>query len=141
MAGLTVLGSCGAWPEAGRACARFLLAHNGYRVLLDLGYGTLPHLLTHLPDADVDAVIVTHAHPDHCVDVSALGRVRQYTAGDAPRLPLYCAPGVLDVLVALEPRPHPATIFDIHDLAGAHDLGPFRLETFELRSWERTPTC
>ncbi|MCU1683550.1 MAG: beta-lactamase domain protein [Amycolatopsis sp.] len=118
-----------------------MLAHNGYRVLLDLGYGTLPHLLTHLPDADVDAVIVTHAHPDHCVDVSALGRVRQYTAGDAPRLPLYCAPGVLDVLVALEPRPHPATIFDIHDLAGAHDLGPFRLETFELRSWERTPTC
>lgn len=132
MVDLTVLGSCGAWPEAGRACAGYLLTHNGYRVLLDLGYGTLPRLLTHLPGADVDAVVVTHAHPDHCVDVSALGRVRHYTAGDAPRLPLYCAPGVLNVLAALEPRPAPTTIFDIRDLADAHELGPFRLETFEL---------
>ena len=42
---LTVLGGCGAWPEPGRACSGFLLEHDGFRVVLDLGYGTLPRLL------------------------------------------------------------------------------------------------
>jgi len=43
---LVVLGSCGAWPEAGRACSGYVLEHAGTRVVLDLGYGTLPRLLT-----------------------------------------------------------------------------------------------
>jgi ribonuclease BN (tRNA processing enzyme) len=129
---LTVLGSCGAWPEPGRACAGYLLSHNGYRVLMDLGYGALPRLLAHCPDGEVDAVIVTHSHPDHCVDVSGLARVRYYAAGDTPKLPMYCAPGVLHVLETLEPRPHPSTLFDVHDLNGTHRLGPFQLETHQL---------
>jgi ribonuclease BN (tRNA processing enzyme) len=129
MRSLTVLGSCGAWPEAGRACAGFLLEYDGFKVVLDLGYATLPRLLEHCPDGEVDAVVVTHQHPDHCVDVSALARVRHYQAPDAEPIPLYCPPGVLDVLRALEPRPDPATVFAVHDLAGAREIGPFQLET------------
>jgi ribonuclease BN (tRNA processing enzyme) len=126
------LGSCGAWPEAGRACAGFLLEYDGFRVVLDLGYAALPQLLKHCPEGDVDAVIVTHQHPDHCVDVSALARVRYYLAPAAAPIPLYCPPGVLDVLRALEPRPDPATVFDVHDLASTHEIGPFQLESVLL---------
>ena len=129
MRSLTVLGSCGAWPEPGRACAGFLLEYDGYKVVLDLGYAALPQLLKHCPQGEVDAVIVTHQHPDHCVDVSALARVRYYEAPDAAPIPLYCPPGVLDVLRALEPRPDPATVFDVRDLGEAREIGPFRLET------------
>jgi ribonuclease BN (tRNA processing enzyme) len=132
MSELTVLGSCGAWPEPGRACAGYLLSHNGFRVVLDLGYASLPRLLEHCPDGGVDAVIVTHSHPDHCVDVSGLARVRHYTGGEAPKMPLYCASGVLDVLAKLEPRPRPSTVFDVHDLDGTYRLGPFELETHQL---------
>ncbi|HEY3004441.1 MAG TPA: MBL fold metallo-hydrolase [Kribbellaceae bacterium] len=89
---LTVLGSCGAWPEAGRACSGFLLEYDGFRVLLDLGYAALPRLLEVCPDGAVDAVLVTHRHPDHCVDVSGLGRVVQDLAPHAVPLPLYAAP-------------------------------------------------
>ena len=102
MRSLTVLGSCGAWPEPGRACAGFLLEYDGHQVVLDLGYAALPHLLKHCPDGAVDAVIVTHQHPDHCVDVSALARVRYYQVPDASPNPLFCPPGVVDVLRALE---------------------------------------
>lgn len=129
---LTVLGSCGAWPEPGRACAGFLLEYDGFKVVLDLGYAALPQLLRYLPTGEVDAVVVTHQHPDHCVDVSALARVRQDEARGAPPIPLYCPPGVLDVLRAIEPRPDPATVFDVHDLATAEEIGPFRLETVLL---------
>jgi ribonuclease BN (tRNA processing enzyme) len=129
---LTVLGSCGAWPEAGRACAGFLLEYDGFKVVLDLGYAALPQLLRQLPTGEVDAVVVTHQHPDHCVDVSALARVRYYEAPDAAPIPLYSPPGVVDVLRALEPNPDPATVFDVHDLAGTKEIGPFALETVLL---------
>jgi ribonuclease BN (tRNA processing enzyme) len=131
MRSLTVLGSCGAWPEPGRACAGFLLEYDGYKVVLDLGYAALPQLLKYCPDGAVDALIVTHQHPDHCVDVSALARVRYYQAPDASPIPLYCPPGVVDVLRALEPRPDPATVFDVQDLAPAQ-VGPFELDTVLL---------
>ena len=132
MRSLTVLGSCGAWPEAGRACAGFLLEYDGFKVVLDLGYAALPQLLRQVPTGEVDAVVVTHQHPDHCVDVSALARVRYYEAPDAAPIPLYSPPGVVDVLRALEPNPDPATVFDVHDLAGTKEIGPFALETVLL---------
>ncbi|TDU84413.1 ribonuclease BN (tRNA processing enzyme) [Kribbella voronezhensis] len=132
MRSLTVLGSCGAWPEPGRACAGFLLEYDGFRLVLDLGYAALPQLLKYCPDGEVDAVVVTHQHPDHCVDVSALARVRYYSAPEEAAIPLYCPPGVLDVLRALEPRPDPATVFDVHDLATTEEIGPFRLESVLL---------
>ncbi|OXM73858.1 MULTISPECIES: MBL fold metallo-hydrolase [Amycolatopsis] len=132
MSALTVLGSCGAWPEPGRACAGFVLSHQGFRIVLDLGYGTIGPLLGHFPRGDVDAVVVTHRHPDHCVDVSALARVRHYEAAGEPKIPLYCEPGVLDVLRALEPRPDPATVFHVHDLGRPARIGPFSLTPFPL---------
>ena len=136
VSGLTVLGSCGAWPEPGRACAGFLLAHNGFRVVLDLGYGAASRLFTHCPDRLPDAVVVTHEHPDHCADVSALGRAWHYTVqAGAPtpaRLPLFCTAGTVLRLAAMEPRPDPSELFDVHDLGIPADLGPFRLTTYPL---------
>src|SRR5438445_10096630 len=40
-----VLGSCGAWPAAGQACAGHLVEHDGFQLVVDLGYATLPRLL------------------------------------------------------------------------------------------------
>ncbi|TDD23047.1 MBL fold metallo-hydrolase [Kribbella turkmenica] len=139
MRSLTVLGSCGAWPEPGRACAGFLLEYDGFTVVLDLGYAALPQLLRHRPGGDVDAVVVTHQHPDHCVDVSALARVRHYAARDAAPIPLHCPPGVVDVLRALEPTPDPATVFDVHDLTTTKEIGPFTLETVLLPHYVTNP--
>lgn len=72
---LTVLGSCGGFPEPGRACNGFLLEVENCAVLLDLGYGALRHLLTARRAGDVDAIVVTHEHPDHRVDLHALARI------------------------------------------------------------------
>lgn len=131
---LTVLGSCGAWPEPGRACSGFVLDHDGFRVVVDLGYGTLPRLLAHRDDpfADgVDAVVITHRHPDHCVDLHGLFRARAMGDGDKTAVPVYAAEGVRDVMAGLEEEHDRADIdevFDWHPLPGGpYDLGPFRL--------------
>lgn len=135
---LTVLGSCGAWPEPGRACSGFLVEHEGFRVALDLGYGTLPRLLTLLQSttaAGLDAVVVTHDHPDHVVDLHGLLRARLYDGQRLPRISLHAPEAVLDRLAGLEDGERSLTerVFDWLPLpTGAHDVGPFRLESWSL---------
>jgi len=129
---LTVLGGSGAYPEPGQACSGFLIDWDGFRVVLDLGYATLPRLLDHVPDADLDAVVITHEHPDHCIDLHGLFRIRRYGGPTAQRLPLYCPAGVLARLEGLEPDVELQSAFDVHELPGSYQLGPFALSCMEL---------
>lgn len=129
---LTVLGGCGAYPEPGRACSGFLVDWDGFRLVLDLGYATLPRLLAHCPDGAVDAVVVTHEHPDHCVDLHGLFRLLHYGRPGAGRVPLYCPPGVLDRLAGLEPDVDLRAVFDVRELPGDHRVGPFALSGVAL---------
>jgi ribonuclease BN (tRNA processing enzyme) len=124
---VTVLGSCAAWPEPGRACSGYLVEHEGFRIVLDLGFATLPRLLQHCPNGTVDAVVVTHRHSDHCVDLNGLLRVRHYGERTLPRIPLLCPPDVAALVDQLEPTPRLAELFDIHELPGSHRVGPFRV--------------
>src|SRR5215475_8800681 len=100
---LTVIGGCGAWPDAGQACSGYLVEHDGFRLLLDPGYAVLPRLLE-LVDADqIDAVFVSHRHPDHCADLNPLLRAR--TLRDTPPaapLAVYALPGAVDAVLALD---------------------------------------
>lgn len=129
---LTVLGSSGAYPEPGRACSGFAVDWDGYRLVLDLGYATLPRLLQHWPDGAVDAVVITHEHPDHCLDLHALFRTRYYGGAATQRIPLFCPPGVLDRLAGLEPDVDLKSVFDHRELPGHHSVGPFDLTGFAL---------
>lgn len=102
-----VMGSCGAWPEPGRACSGFVLEHNGFQVVLDLGYGTLPRLLDLVESVagdGIDAVVITHRHPDHMIDLHGLFRARWFGRRGAPAIPLYAPPGVLELVASLEER-------------------------------------
>ncbi len=132
---LVVLGGCGAWPEPGRACSGFLLEHAGFRVALDLGYGTLSRLLALLGSttaAGLDAVVVTHDHPDHVVDLHGLFRARLYDGQQLPRISLYAPEAVVERIADLEDCERPVTerVFAWQPLpAGAYDAGPFRLES------------
>jgi ribonuclease BN (tRNA processing enzyme) len=135
---LVVLGSCGAWPEPGGACSGYVLEHRGYRVLLDLGYDTLSRLLQLLDSTagdGLDAVVVSHHHADHMVDLHGLFRARWFGHRGAPPLPLYATPKVFETLVALEDGDDTELrqVFDAHPLpAGAYQLGPFQLTSLSL---------
>lgn len=66
---LTVLGCCGSYPGPGRACSGYLVRGAGTTLWLDAGSGTMAALQRHVALADVDAVVLSHAHPDHWTDV------------------------------------------------------------------------
>jgi ribonuclease BN (tRNA processing enzyme) len=134
---LTVLGGCGAWPEPGQACSGFLIEHDGFRLVIDLGYATVPRLLGYVEAGGVDAVYVSHGHPDHCADLNPLLRARALGGGPAPPLPVYAPAGALDAVLALDRHQMLADSYQVHTLAaGARlEIGPFRAETRLLPHW------
>ena len=84
---VVVLGGCGAWPAAGLACAGHLVEHDGFRLVVDLGYATLPRLLEWTAPERVDAALFSHGHPDHCADLHPLLRARALRDEPAAALP------------------------------------------------------
>jgi ribonuclease BN (tRNA processing enzyme) len=133
---LTVLGSCGAWPDAGQACSGYLVEHDGFRLLVDLGYAIVPRLLERLTAAQVDAVLISHGHPDHCADLNPLLRARVFR-DDPPPLPVYAPPGALDAVLALDGPGMLAGGYALHELTpgSSLDVGPLQVQTRLLPHW------
>jgi ribonuclease BN (tRNA processing enzyme) len=132
---LTVLGACGGWPEPGQACSGFLVEYDGFRLLLDAGYGIVPRLLQRVRAAEVDAVFITHGHPDHCADLNPLLRARAMADDPAPPLPVYAPAGALDAVLALDRPGMLDSAYDLRPLAPDLEIGPFRAQVRMLPHW------
>jgi ribonuclease BN (tRNA processing enzyme) len=134
---LTVLGGCGAWPAAGQACSGYLVEYDGFRLLVDLGYATVPRLLQRVAADQVDAVFISHGHPDHCADLNPLLRARALRDDPAAPLPVYAPPGALDAVLALDRPGMLAASYVLHEFTPGSrlDIGPFRAETRLLPHW------
>jgi ribonuclease BN (tRNA processing enzyme) len=134
---LTVLGGCGAWPAARQACSGYLVEFDGFRLLMDPGYATVPRLLESTDASQIDAVFVSHGHPDHCADLNPLLRARAMRDDPPPPVPVYAPPAALAAVLALD---HPRTLagsYVLHELVmgGTLDIGPFRAQTRLLPHW------
>jgi len=66
---LTVLGKSPAWQDVDGACSGYLLQEGDATVLLDCGNGVFGKLRKFVDYVDVDAVVVSHMHADHFVDL------------------------------------------------------------------------
>lgn len=87
---LVVLGCRAGMPAGGQASSGYLLVTNRCRILLDCGPGVAAALSAHGGADALDAVVVTHLHPDHCYDLLPIGITRRNA--DRP-LPLYVPRG------------------------------------------------
>ena len=75
---LTVLGSAGTWPGPGGATCGHLLSHEGTHIWLDAGTGTFARLQEYIGIADIAAIVITHGHTDHFIDVVPAFYARHY---------------------------------------------------------------
>ncbi len=145
---LTIVGCAGSFPRADAACSAYLLEADGFRLLLDMGNGALGALQRHIGLFDLDALLVSHLHGDHCFDACTYVVARRYCQeAPLPTIPLYAPAGTLDRFSrAYEVQPGNAKLEDVYEeralAPGALDIGPFRLtvdrmnhpvETFGVR--------
>jgi ribonuclease BN (tRNA processing enzyme) len=108
---LTVLGASPAWANPGGACSGYIAACGPDRVLLECGFGVLGRLRERLPLDQLSAVVISHLHADHFMDLVPLRYGLKYGRLRAdPRLPLYAPPGATEFFArlgrALDGDPH-----------------------------------
>ncbi|MEV7778692.1 MBL fold metallo-hydrolase [Kitasatospora sp. NPDC088351] len=129
---LTVVGCSGSFPSADSPCSSYLVEADGYRVVLDLGNGALGALQKYADLYEVDAVLLSHLHADHCIDLCAYWVARNYRAGGCPDpMPVYGPAGTAERLARAYDMPEDPgmkEVFDFRTLTpGGFDLGPLRI--------------
>src|SRR5215204_3800551 len=148
---LTVLGKSPSWQDAGGACSGYLVEENGTRVLLDCGNGVFAKLRERIDYVDVDAVVISHLHADHFLDLVPYSYALTYAPRQQP-VPVDRWPGTTS---PARPRLHaPAgardtfrrvvgawgnedlveNAFDLAEYAAADELelGPLRIRFHEV---------
>jgi ribonuclease BN (tRNA processing enzyme) len=131
---LTVLGCAGTFPGPTSPCSSYLVEHDGFRLVVDMGAGSLGALQRHIDLLDVDAVYVSHLHADHCIDLVAYSYARRYhPRGVPPVLPVYGPEGTRERICAsfeTPPRDGLLDVFDFREVAvGSRTIGPFQVDT------------
>jgi ribonuclease BN (tRNA processing enzyme) len=124
---LTVLGSSASYAGAGQACSSYLVEAAGRRVLLDCGHGSLANLARVIDPASLDAVFVTHGHPDHFADLYALQALLRFApTGPLPPLPIHAPEGLLERMMCVlsgHGREQFFDAFTASDLADGETVG------------------
>jgi len=92
---VTVLGCSGSYPGPGGACSGYLLDDGTTRIWLDAGAGTLANLQRHIDMAELDAIVLSHEHPDHWSDLEGWNVVCQFVL-ERTGFPVYAPAGLRD---------------------------------------------
>ncbi|MCL6473040.1 MAG: MBL fold metallo-hydrolase [Firmicutes bacterium] len=135
---LIMLGTSAAYPTPERASSGYLVRGRESNILLDMGSGVLRNLLRWMDPFALDAIIITHFHQDHFIDIYPL---YYYLAFDnVKRLPIdvYAPAGARDFILQIFP---PGTgksfdnVFSFHTLndRDVFKVGEFRCESLAVR--------
>lgn len=69
---ITPIGIWGGYPNKNEATSAFLIEQDDFRCLVDCGSGVLAAVQNYTALRDLDAVIISHYHPDHIADIGVL---------------------------------------------------------------------
>jgi ribonuclease BN (tRNA processing enzyme) len=140
---LTVVGCSGSFPSPDSAASCYLVEADDetgrrWRVLLDLGNGALGPLQTYLGEgvglADLDAVLLSHLHPDHCLDLCGLYVALTYDPTGTPgcRLPVYGPSGTFERLERAYGEHEHGSLAKSYDVRGWVEGEPARIGPFTI---------
>lgn len=94
-----MIGCAGSFPGADSPASCYLVEADAdgrtWRILLDLGSGALGSLQRFADPLSIDAVLLSHLHPDHCLDMCGFYVFRKYhPTGAQPAIPVWGPLGV-----------------------------------------------
>lgn len=103
-------------------------------VCLDLGSGTFNALRAHVAPENLSAVVVTHLHPDHCVDLLAMRVYLAYSGASRGAIEVHGPPGLRERMTAFAGDAGWDAAFVHRDIEPGRDvsIGPVRLRFAEV---------
>ena len=134
---LTVVGCSGSYagPDSPASC--YLLEADDvsgrtWRILLDLGNGAIGALHNYTDPLGIDAVFISHLHPDHCLDLCGYYVMRKYhPTGLQPQLPVWGPGGTSERMTRAYDLPDGLgmnEVFDFQGYGAPVTIGPFTVE-------------
>ena len=121
---VTVAGSSSSIPRPDRACSSYLIDDGETPIVLDLGTGAFANLRRHVDYDRLGAVVISHMHADHFIDLIPLRYALRYgPRRPEKKLPVYLPPGGLAMLRALVS-------------AFPHEGGDFLTDVFALAEYD-----
>lgn len=98
---LHVLGSAGSHTGMDRVCSGYLLESGGTRLMVDCGNGASAILQEFCSFDDLDGIVITHRHVDHCIDLIGMFYALRFHQKGHKTVRLYAAPEVHEMLTGL----------------------------------------
>ena len=154
---ITVLGKSPSWQDIDGACSGYLIEEGETGLLLDCGNGVFSKLRRFIDYVDVDAVVLSHLHADHFLDLVPYAYaltyaprqqpvpVHRWSGTDNPARPVLHAPtGACDVFRrvcgAWGPEDLIEKAFDLreYDTGAALEVGPLRVRFAEVPHYLKT---
>jgi|SRR4051794_1550413 len=137
---ITVLGKSPSWQDAGGACSGYLVQEGATSLLLDCGNGVFGKLREQLDYVSVDAVVLSHLHADHFLDLVPFSYALTYgpRSGDGVRPVLHAPPGAGEIfrriVGAWGSEDLVENAFDLREYESSADLevGPLRISFCEV---------
>jgi ribonuclease BN (tRNA processing enzyme) len=122
---LTVVGSSCSIPRPGRACSSYLVESAEAAIVADFGSGAFASLRRFRDPESLDAVVISHMHADHFLDVVPLRYALKYGERSRNRkVALYLPPGGEELLREL--------VGAFHSEAGGDFIG----DVFDVRAYD-----
>jgi ribonuclease BN (tRNA processing enzyme) len=128
---VTVLGCSGSVPGPDSPASGYLIEEDDYRLVLDLGPGAFGALQRYVQPTDVNAILITHLHADHCIDLTAYVVALRY-GGEGHRangrIPLIGPSGTRDrIEAAYDPLARKLGLQELFGFStpASGELGPF----------------
>lgn len=135
---LSIVGSAGTFPAPHSGCSSYLIEQDGFRLLVDIGNGSTGALQEVCGLLGPDAVVISHLHGDHYLDLVTYTYARRYhPQGQASCLPVYGPAGIRRQVAAAFARNVDElldTVYDFHDVDGDQrlGLGPFQVDLIRV---------
>ena len=123
---ITIIGCWGGFPKVGEATSGYLIEQDNFKLLLECGSGVLSLLQQKSDLGDLDAVLLTHYHYDHCCDIGPLQYARQIKTqlGQINKpLPIYAPKGEFFNLLKWEDY----TYGENYEESSILSVGPFHI--------------